>query len=255
MHEEYKGEPERRKTFDTFAISRLSPIMAQIGWSAKDGELTTIANLRENLIETLSRLGDPATIDEAGRRYAARESDPSALPAALRHVVMSVIARHADSATWDQLLVTAQAEKSPLVKAQLYELLASAENTELVTRALSLALTNEPGATNSAAMMAISAEEYPDLAFDFAILHIDQVSKLIDNTSSSRFFPRLASGSTDPVMVTKITAYAIDHLQLSARGDAAKVIAGIQDRIKRRAESLSAIDAWLAHAHPGTQQS
>jgi len=255
IHDEYKGEPERRTAFDAFAIARLASIMTQVGWSAKDGELATIANLRETLIETLSQLGDAATVAEARRRYGARDNDLSATSTALRRVVMNVVARHADPAAWDRLHAEAQTEKSPLVKAQMYELLASAEDTELVTRALMLALTSEPGATTSGAMMTAAAKEYPDLTFDFAILHIDQVNKLIDNTSSSRFFPRLASGSMDPDMVTKINVYAIGHLQHSARGDADKVIAGIQNRVKRRAESLSAIDAWLAHMHRGMQQS
>ena len=48
------------------------------------------------------------------------------MPAALRKTILGVVAHHADAATWDQLHAAAQAEKTPLVKDQLYALLSSA---------------------------------------------------------------------------------------------------------------------------------
>ena len=41
-------------------------------------------------------------------------------PAPLRKTILGVVARHADAATWDQLHAAALAEKTPLVKDQLY---------------------------------------------------------------------------------------------------------------------------------------
>lgn len=242
----YEGEPKRRQQFRTFAIARLAPVMTQIGWNARAGEPDTIANLRSQLIYVLSDLDDAATIGEARRRYAARATDPQALPGPLRKTIMAVVAKHADGATWDGLRSAAQAEKSPMIKDQLYSLLATPDDKALSQRALELALTDEPGATNSAGMIGGVSRNHPDQAFDFAVANMGKVNERVDATSRSRYFPSLAGGSADPAMIGKINAYATANLAASSRRDADTAVAGITYRIKVRTERLPAIDAWLA---------
>ncbi|GAB3428393.1 M1 family metallopeptidase [Massilia solisilvae] len=246
IHGLYNGDPARQKRFDNYAIARLAPVMAQVGWITRPGEATPIANLRESLITTLGELGDPTVVGEARRRYAASGSDPEAVPGPLRKVILAVVAQHADAPTWDKLHAAAVAEKTPLIKDRLYEMLAAAEDKALAQRALDLALTDEPGATNSAGMLARVAENHPDMAYDFAIKHIEQVNARVDATSRSRYFPRLAYGSYDPAMIAKLNEYAGANLAPTSRGDVATAIAAIRDRIKVRSERLPQIDAWLA---------
>jgi aminopeptidase N len=243
----YDGDAARQKRFAGFAIARLAPVMAQVGWAARPGEPETIANLRAQLIETLSDLDDPATVAEARRRYAAMGQDPAAVPGPLRKTVMAVVAQHADPAAWDALHAAAIAEKSPMIKDHLYQLLASSNDRALAQRALQLALTDEPGATNSAAMVARVARNYPDMAFDFAIANMGKINERVDVTSRSRYFPRLASGSSDPAMIGKINAYAGAHVAPTSRRDAETAVADITDRIKVRRERLPEIEAWLAN--------
>ena len=246
IHNHFEANPARQKQFAAFAAARLAPVMAQIGWAARAGEPDTIANLRAQLIHVLSDLDDAATIAEARRRYAARNNDPAAVPGALRKTIMAVVAQHADATTWDELRAAALAEKTPLVKDQLYGLLASTGDKALAQRALELALTDEPGVTNSASMLSRVADRHPDMAFDFALGHMAKVNERVDATSRSRFFPRLASGSADPAMIGKLNAYAGANLAAGSRRDADTAIAGVTYRIKVRAERLPAIEAWLA---------
>lgn len=242
----YATDRTRQKVFAGFAFGRLAPVMAQVGWNPRAGEPDTVANLREQLIGALSSLGDSATIAEARRRYAAQASDPDAVPGPLRKAILGVVARHADGATWDALHAAALAEKSPMVKDHLYHLLASPLERTLAQRALALALTDEPGATNSAAMLARVADAHPDLAYDFAVANIGKVNERVDATSRSRYFPRLASHSGDPAMVGKLNAYADANLAQGSRREVETTISDIKFRIKARAERLAAIDAWLA---------
>ena len=246
VHEHYKGDHPRQQRFDTFAIARLAPVLQQLGWIARAGENATIANLRADLIGTLGALDDPTTLAEARRRYAAQAADPLALPAAIRKAVMAVVARHADAPTWDALHRAALAEKSPMIKDQLFDLLASASDDTLARRALALAMTDEPGVTNSAAMLEQVAFQHPDMAFDFALANMGKVNERVDSSSRSRYFPRLAAGSADPATIVKLDDYAGANLAAGARRDADTAIAGIRDRIKVRAERLPMIDAWLA---------
>jgi len=249
LHSRYqRANPEtsaRQRTFDSFAIARLAPVMAQVGWNARAEEPSTVTNLRSQLIGVLSELGDPAIIAEARRRYAAMDKDPAAVPGPLRKTILAVVAKHADAATWDSLRARAQAEKTPLLKSNLYTLLGVAKDRTLAERALKLALTDEPDLTTSAGIISAVAQEHPDLAFDFALANQEKINQRIDATSRSRYFARLAGGSSDPAMVGKLKAYAGASLAASARGDVDAAIASIQDRVKVNAARLPEIDAWL----------
>ncbi len=239
------GDPQAQRRFADFASARLNPMLARLGWSPRPGEAATDTMLREQLIGSLGDLADSALIAEARRRYALKPGQPDALPDAMRKTVMGVVAQRADGAAWDQLRALAQAEKSPMTKDQLYDLLASPADAALAKRALELALTSEPGSTNSASMIARVADSHPDLAFEFAVAHLDRVKPLVDTTSHNRFFTRLAAGSANPATIDKVRAFADAHLAPGARADAETSAAAIRARVKYRAERLAEVDAWL----------
>ena len=241
----YDGDPTERAKFRTYALARLAPVFVKIGWLAQPGESDPVTILRSQLVHTLSALGDSAVINEARHRYAAHFSDPSAVPVALRKTILAVVARHADAATWNQLHAAAISEKTPLVKDELYSQLSSTEHEMLARRALELALTDEPGATNSAVMIAGVAALHPGVAFDFAIAHLPQVDEKIDQTSRSRYYPSLSENSLDPAMIDKIEAYSKAHIAASSRRAADTAVSNITYRIKIHNERLPAINAWL----------
>jgi aminopeptidase N len=242
----YKGDEARQTRFRAFALERLRPVFARIGWEAKAGESVPTALLRTQMIGTLANLGDQDVIAEARRRFAAQKTDPAAVPVPLRKIITAIVARNADAATWDQLHAQAKAETTPLIKDQLYAMLSVAKDDALAQRALDMALTDEPGATNSAGMIRIVASEHPDMAFDFAVAHREQVDKLVDSTSASRYYPGLGASSLKPEMIDKIKAYADAHIAKSSQRVANTVIANIQYRMMIRNDRLPDVDAWLA---------
>jgi aminopeptidase N len=205
-----------------------------------------VAILRNDLIKTLGVLGDPAVAAEARRRYAADASDPGALPGPVRKAILGVVARQADAATWDRIRAAARAEKTPLVKDHLYALLSSAADEALARRALDLALTDEPGATNSAEMVSQVANEHPDLAFDFAMAHMAALDERLDATSRTRYYAGLAGRSGDPAMLAKVKAYAAAHVDEKSRRDTETAAASVLDRIRVREMVRPAVGAWLA---------
>ncbi|MBC3872086.1 M1 family metallopeptidase [Undibacterium flavidum] len=245
LHGYLKGDPQRQQAFTHFALQRLSPLMQELGWQAKAGEADYVANFRSNLIGVLGALGEPGVLAEAKRRFEVMDTDPNAAPAALRLLILSIVAGNADQKTWDALHAKAHAEKSSLVRQSLYTLLASTNDKALAQQALDLALTDEPGLTNSAAMIRQVSANHADLAFDFAVANMDKVNERVDGTSRSRFFPALASASSDSKMIAKLNAYANAHLDPSARRELETVIAGISYRIKVKQERVPAIRAWL----------
>src|SRR6185437_1628628 len=189
----YRGDKARQDRFRAYAVAQLKPAFARVGWDAKPDESTSTTLLRTQLIGALSELGDADMLKEVRRRYDAQATDPKAVPAALRKTILAIVAQHADAATWNKLHAEAQAEKSPMIKDRLYGLLAIAKDKALAQRALDLALTAEPGATNSAGMIRGVSWRHPEMAYDFAMAHRAQVDKLVDSTSGGRYYPSLGS--------------------------------------------------------------
>jgi len=241
----FKGQPERQAAFRKYALSRLSPKFEQLGWETRDGDSSTVKDLRTSLIGALSGMGDAKVIAEARRRFAASASDPAAMPPDLRRTVLGIVAYNADAATWDKLHAMARSEQSSMIRDQYYGLLARTKDKALAQRALDMALTDEPGATNGAGMISAVSWEHPDLAFDFAVAHREQVDKLVDTTSRARYYPGLGSGANDLAMVDKIRAFADKYIAPTSRRSAETAIAAIQTRLKLRAQQQPQVEAWL----------
>jgi aminopeptidase N len=239
----YDGDPARQAMVARYASARLAPVLARIGWTARPGEAPPAALLRAQLIAVLGQWGDSGVVAQASRLYAAH--DPLATGGPLRSTITAVVARNIDPAGWEQLHAEAKAERNPLVRAQLYRLLASAKDDALAQRALDLALTDEPGATTSSAMIAAVAAVHPDLAFDFALRNRERVEPLVDASSRSRFVPGLAAGSADPAMIAKVEDYATRYMTPQSRHPADVAIALVRDRIRVREQRLPEITRWF----------
>lgn len=240
-----KSQPATRQRFLAYSRGVLQPVFDRIGWSERPDDSAPVQLLRDNLIRTLAGMEDEAIIAEARRRFAAGPDDEQAMPPALRSLITAIVANKADAATWDTLHAMAKAEKTPLIKNELYGLLGIAEDKALGQRALELALTDEPGATNSAGMIGAVAGQHPDMAFDFAVVHRAKVEKLVDSSSQARYYPGLGGGSSDRAMIGKLRAFAEAHIPASARNATETAIANIEYRIKVREERIPAIVAWL----------
>jgi aminopeptidase N len=243
VHRLYEGDPERQAMVARYASERLSPRLAQIGWKAKPGEAPTIPLLRAELIAALGGMADPAVVAEARRLVDA--ADPLAAEGPLRSTILNAVANNVDSAGWEKLRAQARAERSPLVRSQLYRLLGAARDPALARRALDLALTDEPGATVGAGMISAVAVQHPDLAFDFALANRDRVEGRLDISSRSRYLPGLAGGSDDSAMIAKLEDYARRHMTPQSRRPADIAIASIRDRVSVRAKRLPDITRWF----------
>jgi len=246
LHGLYQGKLEQRAVLERYGRQRLAPVLARIGWQAQRGESPAVANLREALVTALGAMGDQAVIAEAQRRFAAAGHDARALPAELRRPILAVLAENADAATWDQLHKAAMEEPTPMIKAELYDLLGMAKDAALAQRALELALADEGGVTTSAAIVGHVAGNHPDMAYDYALAHYAEFEKKVDASARSRYFARLGGRSADPAMVDKLRAYAGKYLSPQAQGDTNMAIAAIQYRINVRTTRIPEIDAWLA---------
>jgi aminopeptidase N len=239
----YEGDAAHQAAWRHYANARLEPQLRRLGWAPRRGESASDSILRDTVIATLGRLGDPEVVAEANRRFAA--ADPSVRAGPLRETLLAIVAANADAATWERLRAMARDEHNPLVKVQLYGLLGSARDPALAQRALDLAMTDEPGATNSSRIIGGVGGAHPDLAFDYAVAHHERVEALVDASSRSRFIAGLGSTSSDPAMVQKLRDFAEQHMTPQSRAPADRAIASVQDRLRVRRDRLPDITRWL----------
>ena len=163
----------------------------RIGWTPKAGEAPTTPVLRAELIATLGEMGDPAVVAEANRRFAANDPLATAGPLREHHPRASSPAmstppagsgcgrrRGPSAARWS--------------RSQLYRLLGSARDPALARRALDLALTDEPGATNPApASSPRSPTSIPTSPSISRSRNRERVEALVDVSSRSRYLAGL----------------------------------------------------------------
>ena len=229
-----------------YASRKLTPVLSAIGYDAKAGEGPQVPVLRQALVSTLGDMGDKAVVAEANRRFAALSSNPQALDGPLRETWLAIIAKNADQAAWDKLRAMAKGAKSDLEKSSTYALLGRARDEKLAAQALTLALTDEPGKTTSAAIISAVGYEHPMQAVDFVLAHRQQYEALIDVSARSQALGRLGGGSADPTMVTKLDAYATEYLTPESRKVIDRSIAAIKTRIETRGRLKAPLAAWFA---------
>jgi len=203
--------------------------------------------LRVRLVTVLGHLGEPGVLAEARRRFAALDANPHALDGPLKQTWIDIVARNAGAAEWDKLGRLARASTSTVEKSDLFEALGEARDADLARRALDLALTDVPGKTTSAAIIAAVADEHSEMAFDFYVAHREAINALLDSSARTTFVERLAVAADSAVMVDKLTAYR-RTLPADAQKPVDRALARLNSRLESKARVMREVLAWLGHA-------
>ncbi len=236
---------KRQQEWRMFARGRLQPVFARVGWTPAANEAETTALLRERLINSLGRFADPAVLGEARTRFARAATNHEALPAAIRKATIEVVARHADAATWSELLARARAESEPIEKERLFAALGRAVDPALASRALDLSLSGEVPTAFASGVIATAAAAHPRLVFDYAVAHEKAVLDLVEASSRWAFIPELAQTSEDTAMIEQVRAYAERSVPKDARQAAERVIADISFHAEVKERQLPTLEAWV----------
>jgi aminopeptidase N len=242
-----------RGAFRAYVRGLLGPVLARMGWDAAPGESDNIALMRTEVLTTLGAAGDPAVIAEARKRFSGFVRDQASLDAAARDVVLTIVARQADAATWDQLHALARAARTELERAELYRLLGRAADRAIAQRGLDLALSGEASATTEPSIIRAVSALHPALAEDFAIAHWSHIEALLEPDSRPEFVPRLVAQGADPALIDKMNAFADAHIPADARQEVRKAAAQVAFRAMLRQQRLPDVDRWLAGPESGAQ--
>ena len=245
IHRYYDGNPGQAE-FTTFARAILQPLVERLGWDPHAGEDPNAVLLRSSVLAAMGRFGDEAVIAEARRRFDVTEKNPAEVSPAVRRTALSIVAQHADAGTLDRLIGAFRATQGSLQKQEMLRALAGVADAKGAQRVLDLAV--EPGSATGAgeSTLLTMASRYPDLAWNFAMEHIDRPGLMLDSIARMSFMPEIASRSSDPKRVADLQKYADEHIPASSRENVVSAIATMKQGARFRAERIPEIDRWLA---------
>jgi aminopeptidase N len=249
LYDDLQSDPAARAAIANRVIHLYGPRLEQLGFVPRPGEPAIDALLRSTLIGTLGKFRDPRVGAEAQRLFAAWQNNSNAIPGSLKQSWLAVIARNADEPTWNIIHAKARTATGSVERTSLYELLGTTTDEALARRALELALTNEPGKTDSAGIITRVAAEHPRMAIEFVLAHLQQVNGLVDISGRSRFMQRLAAGSTDSSLIPVLEAYADSNLARTDRKPVEQAIDRIRFEAGRLPRVRTQVGEWL-RAHP-----
>lgn len=228
------------------ARALLAPVFNKVGWTAKPGESSLTALLREGIIPTLGRFDDAALTAQAATYAMQSFTDPKAVPGSIRLPALSIFAYTADAARWDMLHDKARTENSPVAKLIYYRNLGAVRDKALAQKALDLTLTDEIPVPMRGNVIQAVASQHPAMAFDWAVANADKVNALLETSTRSAFIVSLPTGSGDPGVANRVTAYAAKALPHGSRKPAETAVAVINYRAGLRARQSAAIGKWAA---------
>lgn len=243
----YKDGPLNAR-ITALTIKRLDPVLARIGYESTADESPLVTNLRETLIGRLGGAGDPDVLKRARQYFAALRADPTAIPPAIRQPILETFAQNATPDEWEQLLALTRAETNPVVKNGYVRLLGQTRDPRLAARALALLQGDDLTTPQKPALLRSVSTGHPELAFDYAVNNAALVNGFLEESTRAGFIVSLGSGSTDPGMPAKITAYADKNLPATSRGGVKRALSAIAVRQATADRLRSGVTAWLAKA-------
>ncbi len=240
------GADPGHAAFVAYARERLQPLAVRLGWDARPNEESNVGTLRQAVLEALSRFGDTSVIAEAHGRFDAGQQTPSVESPAVRRTALEIVARTADASQLDRLIALYRATRDPLEKQNILEALAGIADAAGAQRVLELAISPDAPAGTVGSIIRLVSRDHPDLAWNFALQHVDQPGFPLDSSARLRLMPGIASQSSDLKRAADLEMYADRHIPASARRNVESAIATINLNVKFRTERLPQINAWVA---------
>jgi aminopeptidase N len=243
-HNYADGNPRQAK-FRAFARSIAEPLFAKLGWDTREGDSANTIQLRQGLIWSLARFGNPDIIAGARARFDALVADPQSLKGDLRETVLRIVGYYADGPTFDRLAELANKTQSDLERRQFLGAIALVKDKAIAARARDYFLSPEVPTTAAPRLLATMAGNHPDETWAFGKQHWNDLKTRLDSLESLRYLPGLAAGSFDPAVIDDMRAFVKQNLPPEAEKAAGNTESSIRLNMRGRNEHVPEIDKWL----------
>ena len=235
--------------FAAYARSIIEPLETRLGWDSKPGESADLQKLRRTAIEDLGAWGDPDVLAEARRRFAAFVRDRSAISPDNQPMILNVVARYADAATFDQLHTLAKQSQDEAQKSRLYRALALVRDPTLASQAANIALSPEiPPQLQilRMRMFFVMSGEQPRLAWATFSGNIGPLLSPYGSLAplfEAQYVPQIFWDSLPP---DQMEAWLKAHVPAEMSAQIAKGMQGARLRVAEKAQLVPEAGAYLA---------
>ena len=234
------GATPARAAFRSFALDLLAPLVARVGLTATAGESSNVTVLRASLLDAMSTFGDAPMIERARKNFAASAGTPAELRTAL-----SIVAEHADAATFDTLLERARRASDPLEKQHLFSALAGVADPALARRMTEVALSDQVPAGTAPTLIEALAVQHPDQVWQAVAARLEDASLALSKSDRWQLAAAIAGDSADPRRVADLEAYVARNVPAEARRPFLQAEASIHHNQRLASQVLPEIDAWI----------
>ena len=170
-----RARPEH-DAFAQYARSVLAPLAAKLGWTSKLDETPGIRNLRRTVLKDLGSCGDEQILAEARQRFATFGKDRSTIAPDDQEAVLSIVAEHADDATFERLHALARSAADQTELRRYYTVLMHVRDPQLAAKAAHIVMSAEiPLQATSERLWLVMelAHEHPLLAWTTFTNNVD----------------------------------------------------------------------------------
>ena len=208
----------------------LVPELRRLGWAPRAGDDAETLKLRGTLIERLARFDDPATADEALRRFDRDASGAEPLPATTRAAVVRAAGMHADRARFDALLVNLKGASGEEDRWLFASALAGGRDAARAAEFLEVSLAGNlpPNIATSIPGMVARRSLFGEQAYRFSSQHWSALAALAGRNGKHWLLPSAAEGFNAAPQAARL----IDDQQRLAGPDGAALAARFAARIE-----------------------
>ncbi len=243
-----RGAPNH-DAYAAYARSILGPVAARLGWNANPEETPGIQSLRRTVIADLGAWGDTATIEEARRRFAAFLKDRGAIGADDQSIVLTIVARYADEATFDQLHAVAKAAANEAELRRYYSALMNVRDARLARSAADIALSSEipPQADALRSGLIVDLQkEHPELAWTTFSAHVDALLAPYQPYGPLYLAQYMPGAFWNSLPLEQLEAWLKAHLPEELSPQLARGMEAARFKVALKARLNEAVDRYLA---------
>ncbi|MBD0316237.1 MAG: ERAP1-like C-terminal domain-containing protein, partial [Nitrospiraceae bacterium] len=205
-----------RPALEAFVRSRLSPVVAELGWEPAAGENHLVRQLRGELIGALGKLGnDPVTQQQAVEHYQRYTEDPAAVDPNLLPAIVVILAHTGDISRYEEFSARYQRAQTPQEERRYLFSLAAFKEPALLARTLARSTNGEMRTQDAPFMVsAVLGNVYGRAqAWNFVKAHWDEMERLFPKQGLRRMcggFVALATPELEREVLEFVTTRKVD---------------------------------------------
>jgi len=235
--------------FTALARSILRPVADRVGMDASPGETPGQQRLRRTVLADLGAWGDPQVVALMRQRYAAFRKDHDALGPDDQQMVLTVVARNADAADFDQLHETARHARDETEMRRYYPSLAQVRDPALAQQAARIALSDEipPQAADlQLQMVAMLSSENPTLSWTTFTANVDKLlapMPMMAPMIIAQYVPELYWNAVD---LGELEAWSRAHVPAEMAPNIARGMESARFKREEKDRLVAAADRYVA---------